>query len=88
MKIYVLKQLKNLDYDMELLLQKERPMSTRIRQLIDVPDNLVQEIIRSYYRDGALTVVPKPMADGTWVVIAEFAGEKTAANTPIRTAAS
>ncbi len=61
-------------------------MPTRIRQLIDVPDNLVQEIIRSYYRDGALTVVPKPMTDGTWVVIAEFAGEKAAANTSVQTA--
>ncbi|MGK2872529.1 MAG: hypothetical protein ACSLFL_09780 [Alphaproteobacteria bacterium] len=52
-------------------------MVRRIRQLIDVPENLVQTLIRSFYHDGAIAVVPKPMADGTWVIDAEFTDEKT-----------
>ncbi|GEM_PF-2806685 len=47
-------------------------MRTRISQLINVPENLYPTIVESYYRDGAINVIPKPMADGTWVVTAEF----------------
>ncbi len=61
-------------------------MRTRISQLIDVPKNLYPTIVESYYRDGAINVIPKPMADGTWVVIAEFAEEKPEAVTAHTTA--
>ena len=47
-------------------------MPTRISQLINVPEDLYPTIVESYYRDGAINVIPKPMADGTWVVTAEF----------------
>lgn len=51
-------------------------MPVRTSQLIDVPANLVAEVVESYYRDGAVMVVPKPMQDGTWVVTAQFHQEE------------
>lgn len=63
-------------------------MPTHFRYL-NVTDDLLPEIIRSYYyRDGALRVVHKPEKDGAWQVTAEFPGAEIPALAARRTAAS
>ena len=47
-------------------------MRTYINQLTDIPKEEVREIVQSFARDGAISIVSKPMKDGTWVVTAEF----------------
>lgn len=63
-------------------------MPTHFRYLTDVTDELLPEIVLSYYRDGALRVVPKPVASGIWQITAEFAGEEIPALSARRTATS
>lgn len=56
-------------------------MPMRIESLINVPDDKLSYIIKSFYRDGAVHVVSEPMPDGAWTVTATFAATTTTTTT-------
>lgn len=47
-------------------------MAIQAEQLKEIPDDMVDKIVRSFENDGAMKIVKEKMNSGRWAVTAEF----------------